>query len=291
MLSRTQVSIAGQGIGLGRVSFGALDAALANPASLSGLLFAAASNQTIELSDGTTIPAKIALLRAAQASQDINVLSAPTILTTDNVEAEIIVGENVPFIASQATNGSQLDNLFTTVQREDVGITLRITPQISEGDHVRLEIYEEVSAIVPTSPDVGSPTEVGPTTSVRIARTTVVVKDGQTVVVGGLISDDRITRQDSVPYLSDIPILGHLFRTDQKSTRKVNLLIFLTPHIVRDDTEIAVRSVHERNRFGDFLTQSNAPTKWRKALNRPSFSPLSTRTQHGVLLPASRGPQ
>ena len=122
--------------------------------------------------------------------------------------------------------------------REDVGITLRITPQISEGDHVRLEIYEEVSAIVPTSPDVGSPNEVGPTTSVRIARTTVVVKDGQTVVVGGLISDDRISRRDSVPYLSDIPVLGHLFRTDQKSTRKVNLLIFLTPHIVRNDTEM-----------------------------------------------------
>ena len=284
-------SIAGQGIGLGRVSFGALDAALANPASISGPLFAAASNQTIELSDGTTIPARIALLRAAQASQDINVLSAPTILTTDNVEAEIIVGENVPFIASQATKGSQPDNLFTTVQREDVSITLRITPQISEGDHVRLEIYEEVSAIVPTSPDVGSPNEVGPTTSARIARTTVVVKDGQTVVVGGLISDDRISRRDSVPFLSDIPILGHLFRSDQKSTRKVNLLIFLTPHIVRDDTEIAAHSVHERNRFGDFLAQHNAPAKWHKQLNRPSFSPPSAKTQHGVLLPARRGQQ
>ena len=284
-------SIEGQGVGLGRVSFGQIGAALTNPASLSGLLFAAASNQTIELPDGTKIPAKIALLRAAQGNQDINVLSAPTILTTDNEEAEILVGENVPFIASQATDGTQLDNLFTTVQREDVGITLRLTPQISEGEHVRLEIYEEVSAIVPTSPDVGNPNEVGPTTSVRLASTTVVVKDGQTVVVGGLIADDSIRRRDTVPYLGDIPVLGHLFRTDRDSTSKVNLLIFLTPHIVRDDTEIAAHSLQERNRFDGFLHQHKAPEKWHKQLDRSSFTPPGKAAPQGVLLPATRGPE
>ena len=136
-------SIAGQGVGLGRVNLGSLNQAIADPGSLSGLLLAAASNQTIQLPDGTSIPAKIALLRAAQGSRDINVLSAPTLLTTDNEEAEILVGQNVPFVASRATNATQLDNLFATVERQDVGINLRLTPQISDGDHVRLSIYEE----------------------------------------------------------------------------------------------------------------------------------------------------
>lgn len=271
-------SIAGQGVGLGRVNLGNLNQVLTDPGSLSGLLLAAASNQTIELPDGSRIPAKIALLRAAQGSRDINVLSAPTLLTTDNEEAEILVGQNVPFVASRATNATQLDNLFATVERQDVGITLRITPQISEGKHVRLDIYEEVSAIVPTSPSVGDPNLVGPTTSVRSAATTVVVKDEQTVVIGGLISDDTIRRRDTVPYLGDIPVLGNFFRNTGDTTSKINLLIFLTPHIVRDDTEIAQRSLRERDRFSGFLDRHQAPPQWKQQLDRPSFSPPPNET-------------
>ncbi|MGH7965926.1 MAG: type II secretion system secretin GspD, partial [Candidatus Binatia bacterium] len=157
-------SIAGEGIGLGRVNLRNLNTALTNPASLSGLLLAAASDRVITLPDGTRVPAQVALLRAVQNSSDINVLSAPTLLTSDNQEAEILVGQNVPFVSSRATDSTDLDNLFATVEREDVGITLRLTPQISEGSTVRLDIYEEVSAIVPTT--VGDPNLVGPTTSV-----------------------------------------------------------------------------------------------------------------------------
>jgi len=279
------VSLNGEGIALGRTNFRDLNTALTDPASLSGLLAAAVSNKTIELPDGTRVPAQVALLRAAQNNTDINVLSAPTLLTADNQEAEIVVGQNVPFIASRATDAAQLRNLFATVQREDVGITLRLTPQISEGDTVRLDVYEEVSRIVPTT--VGDPNLVGPTTSVRSASTIVVAKSGQTVVIGGLISDDAIRQRSSVPYLDEIPVLGNFFRTDSNTSNKINLLIFLTPHIVRDDAEIAAHSIGERDRFRNFLREHKAPSRWQKQLDRPSFVVPPDKQSGGVLLPAT----
>ena len=278
-------SINGEGVGLGRTNLGSLNTALTNPSSLAGLLLAAASNKTIELPNGTRIPAQVALLRAAQNSTDINVLSSPTLLTADNQEAEILVGQNVPFVSSRATDSSDLDNLFATVEREDVGITLRLTPQISEGDTVRLDVYEEVSAIVPTT--VGDPNLVGPTTSVRSASTTVVAKSGQTVVIGGLISDNTTSQSSGVPFLQDVPVLGNLFKSDGKRGNKINLLIFLTPHIVRDDTEIAAHTQGERDRFRSFLRDHNAPAKWQKQLDRPSFTSPSNKKSGGVLLPGT----
>ncbi|MBM4257269.1 MAG: hypothetical protein FJ147_15385 [Deltaproteobacteria bacterium] len=278
-------SLGGEGVALGRTQLKDLNSALKNPASLSGLLLAAASNRTVELPDGTRIPAQVALLRAAQTSSDINVLSAPTLLTADNQEAEILVGQNVPFIASRATDTTQLRNLFANVQREDVGITLRLTPQISEGENVRLDVYEEVSAIVPTA--VGDPNLVGPTTSVRSASTTVVAKSGQTVVIGGLISDNSFRQRSGVPYLQDIPVLGNFFRTDGANSDKINLLIFLTPHIVRDDSEIAAHSTGERDRFRNFLRDHKAPPQWQKQLDRPSFAVPPDKKSGGVLLPGT----
>jgi general secretion pathway protein D len=278
-------SINGEGVGLGRTNLGSLNTALTNPGSLAGLLLAAASNKTIELPDGTRIPAQVALLRAAQNSTDINVLSSPTLLTADNQEAEILIGQNVPFVSSRATDSSDLDNLFATVEREDVGITLRLTPQISEGDTVRLDVYEEVSAIVPTT--VGDPNLVGPTTSVRSASTTVVAKSGQTVAIGGLISDNTTSQSSGVPFLQDVPVLGNLFKSNGKRGNKINLLIFLTPHIVREDTEIAAHTQGERDRFRSFLRDHNAPAKWQKQLDRPSFTAPSNKNSGGVLLPGT----
>ncbi len=278
----------GSGVLLGRTNFKDLNTALTNPSSLTGLLAAAASNQTIELPDGTRVPAQVALLRAAQTSTDINVLSAPTLLTADNQEAEILVGQNVPFVASRATDSANLKNLFTTVEREDVGITLRLTPQISEGDTVRLDVFEEVSAIVPTT--VGDPNQLGPTTSVRSASTIVVAKSGQTVVIGGLISDDSALQDSGVPYLQDLPVLGNFFKSNAKRSKKINLLIFLTPHIVRDDAEIAAHSQGERDRFRSFLQKHNAPAKWQKQLDRPSFAAPPDKQSGGVLLPGTGKP-
>lgn len=282
---QTSFSINGDRVGLGRTNLRDLNNALKDPASLSGLLLAAASNKTIELPDGTRIPAQMALLRAAQNSADINVLSAPTLLTADNQEAEILIGQNVPFVASRATSSTNLNNLFATVQREDVGITLRLTPQISEGDAVRLDVYEEVSAIVPTT--VGDPNLVGPTTSVRSASTTVVAKSGQTVVIGGLISDNSLRQRESVPYLDKVPVLGSLFRSDQGSDKKINLLIFLTPHVVKDDTEIAQRSLDAREKFRGSLKEHRTPERWQQPLDRPSFAPPVEKQTGGVLLPGT----
>jgi len=262
-----------------------LNRAITNPASLAGLLLAAASNKTITLPDGTHVPAQAALLHAAQNSSDINVLSAPTLLTADNQEAEILVGQNVPFVSSRATDATQLRNLFTNVEREDVGITLRLTPQISAGETVRLDVYEEVSAIVPTL--VGDPDQLGPTTSVRSASTTVNAKSGQTVVIGGLISDNSSRQRSGVPYLQDMPVLGNFFRADRSNSNKINLLIFLTPHIVRDDTEIAAHSTGERDRFRDFLREHKAPPQWQKQLDRPSFAAPPDKKSGGVLLPGT----
>jgi general secretion pathway protein D len=113
-----------------------------------------------------------------------------------------------------------------------------------------------------------------------------VAKNGQTVVIGGLISDNSVRQRQTVPYLGDLPVLGNFFRSDDAATNKINLLIFLTPHIVRDDTDIAQRSQSERERFRGFLKEHKAPSKWQRQLDRPSFAPPPDKQSGGVLLPA-----
>jgi general secretion pathway protein D len=257
------------GVGIGRVNLGNLNQALTQPGTLSGLVLAAVSNQTVKLPDGTTVPAQAALLTALENQSDINILSAPNILTTDNEEAEIIVGQNVPFIASRATDQANLSNTFATVDREDVGITLRLTPQISEGAVVRMALFEEVSAIIPNPIlDAG---EVGPTTTVRSASTTITVKDSQTVVIGGLISDAITARERKVPFLSDIPVLGNLFKMTDSEKNKINLLIFLTPHIIKDERDAATVSTAGRDRFRAVTQRPGAPKRVPDPLDMPSF--------------------
>jgi general secretion pathway protein D len=169
-------------------------------------------------------------IQAIQRTSDINVLSTPHLLTTDNQEAEIVVASNIPFVT--ATSQTQVSTL-TTIERKDVGIILRFTPQVSEGDKVTLKIYEEISAIQATVTAGIDPRQVGPTTSKRTAKTTVVVDSKQTVVIGGLFRDDTETTQQKIPCLGDIPLLGKLFGRTQDNSTKTNLVIFLTPHIVR----------------------------------------------------------
>jgi general secretion pathway protein D len=236
--------------GLAQANFGTLAGALADPTSLPGLLLAAVSNEKVKLPNGQEVPAHTVLLTALQTDSDVNVLSAPNIITTDNEEAEIVVGRNVPFVASRATSASNLANLFTTVERHDVGITLRMTPQITADDFVRLALFEEVSDIDPTATaSVGDPALVGPTTTIRSASTAVAARDGQTVVIGGLLSDTIRTSADSVPFFGRIPVLGHLFRRDDDRRMKTNLLVFLTPHIIATDEQMATNSARERERM------------------------------------------
>ncbi len=281
-------------VGFGRVNFRNLDPLtrglqsgdVEGLSNLAGLLAAVISQQSIILPDGTKIPAGAALLSALEADTDINVLSAPTIMTTDNEEAEIVVGQNVPFVSSRATDQTNLQNTFSQIDRRDVGITLRLTPQISEGDTVRLLIFQEVSALVPTA-EV-QVLQLGPTTTVRSATTSVVVKDNQTVAIGGLISDSLRKTERSVPYLSDIPVLGNLFKFDDDSKEKVNLIILLTPRILRNPAMLASMTDQERRRFRAALTGRGMFAGTMGNIEAPPPPPRRA-TEVGILLPAEHG--
>ncbi|MFM7737149.1 MAG: type II secretion system secretin GspD [Alphaproteobacteria bacterium] len=250
--------------------------------TIGGLLGALLSKQKLKLADGTEIPAQAAVISALENETGVNVLSAPTILTTDNEAAEIVVGQNVPFVTSRATNETNLSNTFSQIDRRDVGITLRLTPQISEGDTVRLLLFEEVSALVKTPlPEV---LQLGPTTTVRSATTNVVVRDSDTVAVGGLISDRLDNAQSGVPYLTDIPVVGNLFKYQEKQKEKVNLIILLTPHIVRDPDQMLAVSEAEKARFRQAIVGRGSGTQGSLAPRRRP-APADT-IDGGVLLPA-----
>jgi len=259
---------AGAAVGLGQLNLSALGNAVGDPTSLPGLLLAAASNHTVTLPNGDKVPAYTALVTALQQDRDVNILSAPNVVTTDNEEAEIVVGRNVPFVASRATSSSNLSNLFTTIERHDVGITLRMTPQIIDDDYVRLTVFEEVSDIDPLATEVvGDPSLVGPTTTVRSASTVVASKNGQTIVIGGLLSDSRRESESGVPFLSDVPGLGFLFRRTDDRRVKTNLLAFLTPHVVSSDTQMAARSAAERGKLPP-RARSEARRSWSEDAER-----------------------
>jgi general secretion pathway protein D len=205
--------------------------ALADTFSTQGLILGAADG-TITLG-GTTFLNVNALIRALQQDTDANVLSEPHLLTTDNEEAEIVVAENVPFKVRETATASGFP--VEEIERKDVGLTLRITPQISEGDFLKLNIYQEVSQVQPAGTVEGA-TDL--TTLKRSAKTTVVVKDHQTVVIAGLMSDNVTTAVSKIPWLGDIPLLGPLFRSTQTTTRKKNLLIVITPHVIRTSRDL-----------------------------------------------------
>jgi general secretion pathway protein D len=185
------------------------------------------------------------LLRAFQGDTDVNILSTPNLLTTDNEEAEIVIGEQRPFLRqAQDTpiGGVTGTSTIRTFEFKDTGITLRVTPQISQGKTVRLKLAQEVTAFV-------SESEVGAvTTTKRSAKTTVIVDDNQTIVIGGLISNDSNEAKTSVPCLGNIPIFGWAFKQTSVSKRKTNLLIFLTPHIINSPEDIDRVTTHELQR-------------------------------------------
>jgi len=169
------------------------------------------------------------LFNAIASDADNNILSTPTIVTLDNEEAEIVVGTNVPFITGQQLSTNN-DNPFQTIERQDVGLRLKVKPQINEGDTIKLELEQEVSSVNATS--LAGAADI--TTSTRSINTTVLVEDGQTLVLGGL-NDDVVTDVvEKVPLLGDIPVVGRLFQYKSKTKSKTNLMIFLHPVILRD---------------------------------------------------------
>ncbi len=229
--------------------------ATGNPLLFSGTgLIAGGIAGKVTLPDGTEVPAITAILRAAQTRDNVNILSSPHLLTLDNKEAEIIVGENVPFITSQSRDTTNLANLINTIERKDVGITLRLTPHIHESEFVNLEIYQESSAIKGTS--LLDASRVGPTTTKRSAKTSVLVKNGDTVVLGGMMQETFTTTQSQVPLLGDIPLLGWLFKFKSVSRNKTNLLIFLTPHVIKDPRDIAKVTADQQKKMDSFVEQN-----------------------------------
>ena len=171
------------------------------------------------------------LLQALDSDTDSNVLSTPSLLTLDNQEAEIVVGQNVPFVTGQYNNtgaNNNIGNPFQTIQREDVGIKLKVKPQINEGNSVKLDIEQEVSSISPSS----SASDI--VTNKRNIKTTVIVEDGNMIVLGGLIDEELQKTTKKVPWLGDMPFIGWLFRSESSKRVKRNLMVFLRPVIVRD---------------------------------------------------------
>ncbi|MEK6684364.1 MAG: secretin N-terminal domain-containing protein [Nitrospirota bacterium] len=181
----------------------------------------------------STVNVKV-LLKALQSASDVNVLSMPQILTMNNQKAKLLVGQNVPFVSStgQTTGGVTQRN----VTRENVGVQLELTPEIMEGDRVKMDIRQEISSLAETPQSVLI--ELGPTTNKRETTTTVIVADKQTVVIGGLMRDDVSKVDRKIPLLGDIPLIGWLFKFQSKRISKTNLLIFLTPHIVHDSQDL-----------------------------------------------------
>ncbi len=192
--------------------------------------------------NGQLFPSLGAILNAYKEDSDVHIISTPQILTTDNQEAEIKVGENVPYITSQNTTASNND--YTNYEYKDVGVTLKITPQINQENVVRLEVFVEVIKIKNAAVALATNT---PTTFKRTAQTTVIVQDGNTLVMGGIIGDDVQDTSNRVPFLGDIPILGWLFKSEGQTVNRVNLYIFLTPRIIRNPAEARAVTKEKRD--------------------------------------------
>jgi general secretion pathway protein D len=175
-----------------------------------------------------------ALARFLETKTDANVLSTPNLVSLDNEEAKIVIGQNVPFITGSFTTGtSGANNPFQTIERKDVGLTLRIKPQIGESGTIRLVIYQENSTVVPSS----RLSPQGITTDKSAIETTVVVDDGQIMVLGGLLKDEYGGNVSQVPFLGDLPVVGPLFRSDNRTRTKSNLMVFLRPMVIRNQDE------------------------------------------------------
>ncbi len=226
-----------------------------NPAALAGLpgaIMSASSGSPINLGNGVSIPALGAVLKAQQTSGVYNVLSAPNILTVDNKKAEIQVGQEVPYKTGEQMN--ETGGSTTQYTRENVGIILSVLPHIGGGDAVTLEIQQEISGLEEDKMGAGDVI-----TKKRKATTTVLANSEQTIVLGGLITDkvDRSTKK--VPLLGDIPLLGYLFREESKTTEKLNLVIFMTPHVIHDPADMSRISVKKNNERRKFNKKQGIP--------------------------------
>ncbi len=233
------------------------------------------------------------LARFLEESGSGNVLSTPNLLTLDNEEAKIVIGQNVPFVTGQFTNtggnsGNSV-NPFQTIERKDVGLTLKVKPQISENGTVKLAIYQEVSSVLASTANAAN----GPTTNKRTIESNVLVEDGNIVVLGGLLQDEYSGNAEKVPGLGDVPLFGNLFKSESRSRKKTNLMVFLRPVVVRDAqaTEQLSADRYDLMRSGQRAGQP-VPSQLvpiNEAALLPEL-PLRTRVPAPVVLPSATQP-
>ncbi len=281
-------TIAGNTLGIAHLDYGNLANALTNPLGATGLSLglasgsmctinsalsaaASATTGTTTTTTSVTVPCDIALLTAIETDTHSNVLSAPTLLTADNEEATIVVGQNVPFLSSATATSALSGQIFNSVDRQNVGITLDVVPQITDGGYIKLDVYEEVSAVIASTEN----NPLGPTTTIRSASTTVLVQNHRTSVIGGLISDETDITNNGVPFLSNIPVLGNFFSDKQHSAQKTDLLVFLTPHVILNREDLRELSLDERQKFIQTLGRKELhqmPMDQVREIFKPSFS-------------------
>ena len=282
-------NLGGNTLGVGHFDYGNLANALTNPLGATGLTFgltsgtmctvntalsaasSALTGTTGSTTTAVTVPCDIALITAIETDTRSNVLSAPTLLTADNEEATIVVGQNLPFISSATATAAISGQIFQSVDRQNVGITLDVVPQITDGGYIKLDVYEEVSAVIAST--VNNP--LGPTTTLRSASTTVLVQNHRTTVIGGLLADEVDITKQGVPYLSNIPVLGNFFTNRQRNGQKTDLLVFLTPHVILNREDLRELSLDERQRFLQTLGRKeirDMPLAQVREIFKPSFN-------------------
>ena len=257
--------------------------------TISGLASGATGGTAVSVLNTVNVRA---FLQFLMTQTDANILSTPQVLATDNQKAKIVVGENRPFPTGQAqgiTGGT-----LVTIERKDVGVTLEFTPQVLENDLVRLEVKQEITAIensvAQTIGTGNSSVPVGPTTTKRSMETTTVAHDQQTLVIGGLVRDNITINETKIPLLGDIPLLGWLFRSQTRQTEKLNLLVFLTPHIIKDETDMVELNARKAVDIGTLQRENRIeePTKLKQQVlerlerNGPPASPMPESVSPGT---------
>jgi general secretion pathway protein D len=224
-----------------------------------------------------------ALARALESDANANILSVPNLITLDNEEARIIVGQNVPFITgqytTQASGGSAGVNPFQTIERRDIGLSLRVRPQVSEGGSIKLAIYQETSSIRDTTNTAGI------ITNKRSIESNVLVDDGQVIVLGGLIEDQMTDGEEKVPGLGDIPVVGNLFKYQNRKRTKTNLMVFLRPTVIRN-SEQSINVVNDRYDYIRGVQSSSQPARSFALpdMNAPILPPLNNGVPQGLPL-------
>jgi general secretion pathway protein D len=215
--------------------------------------------------NGRTYPSLAAFVRAVASEDNVNILSTPQILTMNNEEAEIVVGENRPYLTS--TRLDSAGNPMNSFDYRDVGVKLKVKPYINKDGLVYLTLYQEVTKVTEATVGSGASAQPAPTTLKRSTKTTVAVKDSQTIVISGLIKDDSEGRRQGIPYLSSIPIFGALFGTQSRSSEKTNLLVFITPRIIYSSEKIEEISRRMRTEQQELIDRQRA-TKNEKIIDK-----------------------